>query len=62
MVKPDCISIDYKVDPEWIKEKLNGIPIQGGLDPKILLGDKEKLKKQQKAISISLKTIRTYLI
>ena len=44
-VKPDCISIDYEVDPKWIKEKLNGIPIQGGLDPKILLNDKERIKK-----------------
>jgi len=44
-VKPDCISIDYEVDPKWIKEKLNGTPIQGGLDPKILLDDKEKIKK-----------------
>ena len=45
VVKPDCISIDYEVDPKWIKEKLNGLPIQGGLDPKILLTDKEKIKK-----------------
>jgi len=44
-VKPDCISIDYEVDPKWIKEKLNGLPIQGGLDPKILLTNKEKIKK-----------------
>ena len=44
-VKPDCISIDYEVDPKWLKEKLNGLPIQGGLDPKILLTDKEKIKK-----------------
>jgi uroporphyrinogen decarboxylase len=44
-VKPDCISIDYQVDPKWIKEKLKDIPIQGGLDPKILLGDKEEIKK-----------------
>ena len=44
-VKPDCVSIDYEVDPKWIKEKLNGLPIQGGLDPKILLTDKEKIKK-----------------
>ena len=44
-VKPDCISIDYEVDPKWIKEKLNGTPIQGGLDPKILLDDQEKIKK-----------------
>jgi len=42
VVKPDCINIDFDVDPKWIKEKLNGIPIQGGLDPKILLTDKEK--------------------
>ena len=45
IVKPDCISIDYEVDPKWIEEKLNGIPIQGGLDPKILLEDKDKIKK-----------------
>ena len=44
-VRPDCISIDYEVNPKWIKEKLNGTPIQGGLDPKILLTDKEKIKK-----------------
>ena len=44
-VKPDCISIDYDIEPKWIKEKLNGIPIQGGLDPKILLRDKEEIKK-----------------
>ena len=44
-VKPDCISIDYEIDPKWIKEKLKGIPIQGGLDPKILLRDKEEIKK-----------------
>jgi len=45
VVKPDCISIDYDVDPKWIKEKLKNIPIQGGLDPKILLNDKENIKK-----------------
>ena len=44
-VKPSCISIDYEVDAKWIKEKVNGTPIQGGLDPKILLTDKEKIKK-----------------
>jgi uroporphyrinogen decarboxylase len=44
-VKPDCISIDYEVDPKWLKEKLNGLPIQGGPDPKILLTDRKKIKK-----------------
>ena len=33
------------MDPKWIKEKLNGTPIQGGLDPKILLTNKEKIRK-----------------
>ena len=45
LVKPSCISIDYEVDPDWIKNKLNGLPIQGGLDPKILLTDRENIKK-----------------
>ena len=62
IVKPDCISIDYEIDPRWIKEKLKNIPIQGGLDPKILLGDKEEIKKIQKNILIYSKIILIYLI
>ncbi len=45
VVKPDAISIDYNVDPNKILKDIN-IPIQGGLDPKILLTDKETLKKE----------------
>ncbi len=48
VVKPSCLSIDYDLDPEWIKKKINGTPIQGGLDPKILLTDKENIKKNTK--------------
>ncbi len=44
-VKPDAISIDYNVDPKLIIKEIK-IPIQGGLDPKILLSDKENLKKE----------------
>jgi uroporphyrinogen decarboxylase len=44
-VKPDVINIDYKTDPKNIKEKID-ITIQGGLDPKILLTDKNKLNKE----------------
>ena len=44
-VKPSCISIDYDINPQQIKERLDGMPIQGGLDPKILLGEKEEIKK-----------------
>jgi uroporphyrinogen decarboxylase len=45
IVKPDAISIDYNVDPKNILKDIK-IPIQGGLDPKILLSDKETLKKE----------------
>jgi uroporphyrinogen decarboxylase len=45
IVKPDAISIDYNVDPKKILNDIN-IPIQGGLDPKILLSDKETIKKE----------------
>jgi uroporphyrinogen decarboxylase len=45
IVKPDVINIDYNVDPLSISKKIN-IPVQGGLDPKILLTDTENLKKQ----------------
>ena len=45
IVKPDAINIDYNVDPTTILKKIK-IPIQGGLDPKILLSGKENLKKE----------------
>ncbi|MDC0396972.1 uroporphyrinogen decarboxylase [Candidatus Pelagibacter sp.] len=45
IVKPDAISIDYNIDPKEILKNIQ-IPIQGGLDPKILLTDKETLKKE----------------
>ena len=45
-VKPDCINIDYEVDPNWAKANFNNTPIQGGLDPKILLKDNISLEKE----------------
>jgi len=45
IVKPDAINIDYDIDPVSICRKIK-IPVQGGLDPKILLTDKENLKKE----------------
>ena len=45
IVKPDAVNIDYNVDPLAISKNIK-IPVQGGLDPKILLSDKENLKKQ----------------
>ena len=43
-VMPDAVNIDYNVDPQNILKNIN-IPVQGGLDPQILLTDKENLKK-----------------
>ncbi len=45
IVKPDVINIDYNVDPNKIIKDIK-IPVQGGLDPKILLTNKETLKKE----------------
>ena len=47
IIKPDAICIDYEVNPAQILNDIK-IPIQGGLDPKILLSDKENLKKEAK--------------
>ena len=46
-VKPSAICIDYEVNPIRIEKEIK-IPVQGGLDPKILLTDKENLKKEAK--------------
>ena len=44
IVKPDVVGIDYEVDPLSIIKKIK-IPVQGGLDPKILLTNNENVKK-----------------
>ncbi len=45
IIKPDAICIDYEVDPIKIEKEIN-IPVQGGMHPKILLTDRENLKKE----------------
>ena len=47
IINPDAVCIDYEVDPVLIRKQIN-IPIQGGMDPKVLLTNKENLKKQIK--------------
>tara|TARA_B100000963_G_scaffold107389_1_gene93381 strand:- start:2966 stop:3907 length:942 start_codon:yes stop_codon:yes gene_type:complete len=44
LVKPNVISIDYNVDPVKIANTID-IVVQGGLNPNLLLGNKEELKK-----------------
>ena len=45
IVKPDAVNIDYDVNPVSICKNIK-IPVQGGLNPKILLTGKENLKKE----------------
>ena len=46
-IKPDAVCIDYNVDPLIIRKEIK-IPVQGGMDPKVLLTDKETVKKEAK--------------
>jgi len=51
-VNPDVVSIDYNVNPKNILDTIQ-IPVQGGLDPKTLLLDKNNVKKEaQKYLDI----------
>ena len=43
VVKPDAISLDYEVDPVWVKQNLTDVVLQGGLDPKLLLSSEKKV-------------------
>ena len=43
MVKPDCLSLDYEIDPTWAKNKLSDFCLQGGLDPKILFKKEDEI-------------------
>ena len=43
IVRPNGINIDYEVDPDWAKNKLRNVVIQGGLDPKKLLISEEDM-------------------
>ncbi len=46
IVKPDGLNIDYEVDPIWAKKNLKDVCLQGGLDPKILLGNENEMFKE----------------
>ena len=47
IIQPSAICIDYEIDPIQISKDIK-IPIQGGMDPKVLLTDIDNLKKQTK--------------
>ena len=37
IVNPNCLNLDYEINPVWAKENLSNFCLQGGMDPKILL-------------------------
>ena len=47
IVRPDAVCIDYEISPMKIMKEIK-IPVQGGMDPKILLTDTQTLKKEVK--------------
>ena len=47
IVKPSAVNIDYQVDPENIVENIE-IPVQGGMDPKYLLLERNEMLKNAK--------------
>ena len=53
VVKPDCISIDNEIDPNWARDNFENICIQGGLNPDLLLQNEEyALKEVEKYLEI----------
>jgi len=48
-VNPDGLNIDYELDPNWVKTNLKNVVIQGGLDPKVLLGSEEDIITKTKS-------------
>tara|TARA_B100000963_G_C22632073_1_gene675492 strand:- start:1376 stop:2386 length:1011 start_codon:yes stop_codon:yes gene_type:complete len=52
-VQPDCISLDYDVDPFWARENLTGVALQGGMHPKFLLmSEKDMLGEAKKYLDV----------
>ena len=47
IVNPDMINIDYNTNPKELVKNIQ-IPVQGGLDPKVLLTDKDNLRNKVK--------------
>ena len=45
IVNPDMVNIDYNTNPKELVKNIQ-IPVQGGLDPKILLTDKDNLRNK----------------
>ena len=47
-VRPDGLNLDYDLDPNWAKENLNDVVLQGGMHPEILFKSDEEIYKEAK--------------
>ena len=45
-VNPDCLSLDYEIDPLWAKNNLNQFCLQGGMNPKTLFKEEAKIMEE----------------
>ena len=43
IVNPDCLSLDYEIDPLWARQNLSDYCLQGGMDPKILFKSEDEI-------------------
>jgi uroporphyrinogen decarboxylase len=43
IVNPDCLNLDYELDPLWAKNNLKNVCLQGGMDPKVLFKDESEI-------------------
>jgi uroporphyrinogen decarboxylase len=43
IVEPDCLNLDYQIEPLWAKKNLKNFCLQGGMDPKILFKSEEEI-------------------
>ena len=48
IVKPNGLNLDYDLNPEWAKQNLKDVVLQGGLDPKVLLSSEKEIINKAK--------------
>ena len=53
IVNPDCLNLDYEIDPLWARKNLRDYCLQGGMNPKILFkGENEVFNEVDKYLEI----------
>jgi uroporphyrinogen decarboxylase len=45
-VKPDCLSLDYEIEPTWAIKNLSNFCLQGGMDPMILFENENRILQE----------------